>query len=72
MAQALLIYRTGRPGAEGYFVCGDSDDPRDLGGTTNIAEARTFASKKAATKVIEGLASLMRVDVANFHILKLA
>ncbi|HDR9506884.1 hypothetical protein C5615_09630 [Burkholderia cepacia] len=72
MAQALLIYRTGRPGKEGYFVCGESDDLLDLGGTTAISAARVFTSKRIATKVIEGLAKQVRVDVADFHILKRA
>ncbi|MGU4696745.1 hypothetical protein K6L09_08765 [Burkholderia cepacia] len=72
MAQTLLIYRSGRPGKEGYFVCGESDELCDLGGTTDIAEARTFTSKKAATKIIEGLARQVRVDVSDFHILKRA
>ncbi|KVZ57540.1 hypothetical protein BGV72_24400 [Burkholderia ubonensis] len=72
MAQALLIYRTGRPGKEGYFVCGESDDLFDLGGTSAISEARVFTSKKVANEVIKQLAKQASIDVADFHILKRA
>jgi len=73
VAQALIIYRTAtRDGRGGYFVCGESDELYDLGGTTNIAEARTFATKKVAAKVIDGLAKQVRADVSDFHVLKRA
>ncbi|WGS44258.1 hypothetical protein LFL97_27035 [Burkholderia sp. JSH-S8] len=72
MAQALIIYRTSSRGKGGYFVCGESDELHDLGGTTDITEARAFASKKVAAKVIEALAMQARVDDSLFHILKRA
>ncbi len=70
MAQELIIFRTMDRGRGGYFVCGEADDPVDLGGTLDIAEARTFANKKAATKVVEALAKQARADASVFHILK--
>lgn len=72
LAQTLIIYRTSSRGRGGYFVSGESDDLGELGGTLDIAEARAFASKKAAAKVIEALARQARVNASDFYILKRA
>ncbi|RMN17134.1 hypothetical protein ALQ64_03141 [Pseudomonas cannabina] len=52
---SFVIYFVSRRGA-GYFLAGDSDEPRDIGSTFEPRKARQYKTKAAAAKVVAAIA----------------